>query len=86
MKKKKIYRQPWSDNVIYETKRQINSLGNKIKHNPNNNVLKQKYFTSNIAFLISLYVIVESDSALYIMFSSIVFNWFSISFLKLELK
>jgi hypothetical protein len=30
--------------------------------------------------------IVESDSALYIMSSSIVFNWFSISFLKLELK
>ena len=44
-KKKKKYSQPWSDNVIYETKREINSLGNKIKHNPNNNVLKQKYFT-----------------------------------------
>ena len=44
-KKKKQYRQPWSDSVIYETKREINSLGNKIKHNPNNNVLKQKYFT-----------------------------------------
>ena len=44
-KKKKQCRQPWSNNVIYETKREINSLGNKIKHNPNNNVLKQKYFT-----------------------------------------
>jgi hypothetical protein len=36
---KKKYRQPWSDNVIYETKREINSLGNKIKHNPNNKIL-----------------------------------------------
>ena len=44
-KNKKKYRQPWSDNVIYEAKREIKSLGNKIKHNPNNNVLKQKYFT-----------------------------------------
>jgi hemerythrin-like domain-containing protein len=26
-------------------KREINSSGNKIKHNPNNNVLKEKYFT-----------------------------------------
>ena len=26
-------------------KREINSLGNKMKHNPNNNVLKEKYFT-----------------------------------------
>jgi hypothetical protein len=34
----------------------------------------------------NVYIIVESDSALYIMSSSIVFNWFSISFLKLELK
>ena len=38
-KKKKRYRQPGSDNVIQETKREINSLGNKIKHNPNNNIL-----------------------------------------------
>ena len=44
-KNKKKYRQPWSDNVIYEAKREIKSLGNKIKHNPNNNVLKQEYFT-----------------------------------------
>ena len=29
----------WSDKVIYEAKREINSLGNKIKHNPSNNVL-----------------------------------------------
>ena len=33
------YRQPWSDNVIYEAKREMNSSGNKIKHNPSNNVL-----------------------------------------------
>ena len=26
-------------------KREINTLGKKIKHNPNNNVLKEKYFT-----------------------------------------
>jgi hypothetical protein len=32
------------------------------------------FFKSNIAFLISLYIIVESDSALYIMSSSIVFK------------
>jgi vacuolar-type H+-ATPase subunit H len=38
-KNKKKYRQPWSDNVIYEAKREINSLENKIKHNPSNNVL-----------------------------------------------
>ena len=39
------YRQPWSDNVIYEAKREMNSSGNKIKHNPSNNVLQQKQFT-----------------------------------------
>ena len=50
-KKKTKYRQLWSDNVIQETKREINSLGNKIKHNPNNNVLKQKYFTLYKNFL-----------------------------------
>ncbi|CAG2231846.1 unnamed protein product [Mytilus edulis] len=44
-KKKKEKRQPWSDNVIYETKREINSIGNKIKNNPINNHLKQKYFS-----------------------------------------
>ena len=44
-KNKKKYRQLWSDNVIYEAKREINSLENKIKHNRNNNVLKQEYFT-----------------------------------------
>ena len=38
-KNMKKYRQPCSDNVIYEAKGEINSLGNKIKHNPSNNVL-----------------------------------------------
>ena len=42
--KKKRYRQVWSDEVIYETKREINALGRKIKHNPNKNNLKQNYF------------------------------------------
>ncbi|CAC5369983.1 unnamed protein product [Mytilus coruscus] len=41
-KKKKKLKQVWSDNVIYETKRQINKIGNKIRNNPNNNSLKQK--------------------------------------------
>jgi hypothetical protein len=66
----------------------------KKKNNEQENIpeiLKDKsadfpFFKSNIAFLISLYVIVESGSALYIMSSSIFFNWFSINFLKLELK
>ena len=38
------YRQIWSDNVVHETKRQINNIGKKIKHNPNEGVMKQKYF------------------------------------------
>ncbi|CAG2245087.1 unnamed protein product [Mytilus edulis] len=43
-KKKRKFKQVWSDNVIYETKRQINKIGNKIRNNPNNNSLKQKFF------------------------------------------
>ncbi|CAC5374223.1 unnamed protein product [Mytilus coruscus] len=43
-KKKKKFKHVWSDNVIYETKRQINKIGNKIRNNPNNNSLKQKFF------------------------------------------
>ena len=43
-KKKRKCRQIWSDNAVCETKRQINNIGNKIKHNPNNGILKQKYF------------------------------------------
>ncbi|CAC5371666.1 unnamed protein product [Mytilus coruscus] len=42
--KKKKYEQAWSDEVIYETKREINALGFKIKHRPDQNFLKQKYF------------------------------------------
>ncbi|CAG2231450.1 unnamed protein product [Mytilus edulis] len=43
-KKKRKFKQVWSDNVVYETKRQINKIGNKIRNNPNNNSLKQKFF------------------------------------------
>ncbi|CAG2186412.1 unnamed protein product [Mytilus edulis] len=43
-KKKKKIKQVWSDNVVYETKRQINYLGNKIKNNLNDKSLKSKYF------------------------------------------
>lgn len=41
---KRKFKHVWSDEVVYETKREINALGNKIKHNSNHNDLKQKYF------------------------------------------
>ena len=43
-KRKRRLKQLWSDNTIYETKRNLNKLGNNIKHNTNNNDMKQRYF------------------------------------------
>ena len=42
-KKTKKYKQVWSDETVYESKREINSIGNKLKKCPNSN-LKHKYF------------------------------------------
>lgn len=41
--KRKKYRQVWSDDTVYQTKKEINNLGNRLKQNPNNH-LKNKYF------------------------------------------
>ena len=43
-KKTKKFKQKWSDNVVYETKHQLNRMGNQIKSNPYDKHLKQIFF------------------------------------------